>query len=127
MAKKPNAGNRAPRATSKNVTWAQAFRDIVVSAMSRGQLIPLGVFIVVLSAVYKMPEEKVYDFAIYFVNGLSNHSLTGYVIAVITCILWGGHVKTIRRSFSDEARRIGLEKTKLQSHLSPIPYPLRLK
>ncbi|MFM4851514.1 hypothetical protein [Aeromonas caviae] len=118
---KPNASNRPKGSQQKTVTWAQAFRDVVVSAMSRGQLIPLGVFIIVLVAVYRMPEEKVYDFAVYFVKGLSNHSITGYVVAVLSCILWAGHIRAIRRSFSEEARRIGLEKTKYQTRLSPIP------
>ncbi|WP_158117234.1 hypothetical protein [Vibrio cincinnatiensis] len=100
--------------SQQGVSWAQAFRDIILRSMDRGQLLPVLIFLIVLALIFKMPEDKVYDFGLEIVNGFKNFSLVGWVLAIIVGILWAGHARIMRRQHSTEYKRIGLEKSKLQ-------------
>lgn len=100
--------------TKPAVTWAQAFRDIIVRAMDRGQLLPVLFFLFVLALIFKMPESRVYDFSIIVVDGFKDLSLVGWILVVVVCILWAGHARSMRRKHSMEYQRIGGEKSRLQ-------------
>lgn len=102
------------RSTKSAVTWAQAFRDIIIRAMDRGQLLPVLLFLVVLALIWKMPESKVYDFGVVVIDGFKDLSLVGWGLVAIVCILWAGHARTMRRNHSTESQRIGGEKSRLQ-------------
>ncbi|NVJ59791.1 MAG: hypothetical protein HWE27_05335 [Gammaproteobacteria bacterium] len=111
-----------PNKNVKNtVTWAQAFRDIILKAMDRGQLLPVLLFLICLALIWKMPDEKVYDFGVMILNGFKNLSLLGWGIAVLVCVLWAGHARTMRRNHSFEYQRIGGEKSKLQREQAKVP------
>lgn len=105
---KPKKSSRAA------VTWAQAFRDIIIRAMDRGQLLPVLLFLVCLALIWKMPSDKVYDFGVNFINGFKDLSLLGWILAAVVCILWAGHARLMRRKHSTEYQRIGSEKSQLQ-------------
>ncbi|OOF34549.1 hypothetical protein [Salinivibrio costicola] len=111
-----------PNKNSKStVSWAQAFRDIIIRAMDRGQLLPVLGFLLVLAFIWKMPESKVYDFGVLILNGFKNLSLAGWVSTVVVCILWAGHARIMRRKHSSEYQRIGSEKSRLQKEQVNTP------
>ncbi|HDV5476716.1 TPA: hypothetical protein RI770_000588 [Vibrio cholerae] len=98
----------------QSVTWAQAFRDIILRSMDRGQLLPVLFFLIVIALIFKMPEEKVYEFGLGIVDGFKNFSLMGWVLSIVVGVLWAGHARLMRRQHSAEYKRIGLEKSRLQ-------------
>jgi hypothetical protein len=105
---------KAPKKSSQKVTWAHAFRDIVLKAMDRGQLFPLFFFIGALALIFKMPEEHVYDAFLSVLSGFKDFSLIGWLGMGLVSILWAGHARAMRRSHSSEYKRIGIEKSRLQ-------------
>ncbi|ENY3837128.1 hypothetical protein ACFXIQ_002585 [Vibrio vulnificus] len=103
------------------VTWAQAFRDIIIKAIDRGQLMPVLSFLVILALVYKMPEEHVYTFGMNILNGFKDWSLVGWFGMALVSTLWAGHAQIMRRKHSAEYKRMGQEKSKLQQGRSKVP------
>ncbi|MGO3014207.1 MAG: hypothetical protein ACTID4_12670 [Hafnia alvei] len=96
------------------VTWAQAWRDVMQSAMARGLLIPITISIVLMIAAWRMPGEDVSSVAFSIIGGLKDHSLVGWALCVLLAVAWNWHARVMRRCFSAEAQRIGNEKTKYQ-------------
>lgn len=108
-------GKRQPKAGNAiRVTWAHATRDVLNRAMSTGQLLPLCVFIILIMFVWRLPAQDLSTVIHEIVQGLENGSLIGWLCSIVLIILWAGHARLMRRSFSEEAERIGTEKTKLQ-------------
>lgn len=107
--------------TKTTVTWAQAFRDIIIKSMDRGQLLPVLGFLIILAIIFKMPEEKVFEFGMATLDGFKNLSLVGWLCTVLVCVLWAGHARAVRRKHSAEYLRIGSEKSQLQKDKINIP------
>ncbi|HCK1206680.1 TPA: hypothetical protein NY155_003775 [Escherichia coli] len=96
------------------VTWAQAWRDVMIRAMSNGQLIPITISIILMIAAWRLPKTDLSNLAFSIVDGVKEHSLVGWAISVIVGLAWSAHARIMRRCFSSEAQRIGNEKTKYQ-------------
>lgn len=105
----------------QNVTWAQAFRDITIKAMDRGQLLPLLFFIVIVIFAWKMPNDKVYEIFIMLFEGFKDLSLVGWLGMILIAILWASHSRAMRRNYSVEYQRIGAEKSMMQQQLTKVP------
>ena len=105
MAKKNNRGT---------VTWAQAVRDIINVAINRGQLIPLGIIVIVLLIIWKMPEDQILVFCREILAMLKKGELISYVLCPSLAMGWFFHAKSMRKHFSNEYLRIGREKSNLQ-------------
>ncbi|HEW9976689.1 hypothetical protein [Shewanella algae] len=118
---KPQTNNRSrKKSEAHKVTVAEAFRDVVIKAIDRGQLLPLiGGFCLVL-LIWKMPEDKAYEFATNMAKGFQDLSLFGWLLAVFFAVSWSVHVRSIRRKHSEEYRRIGREKSELQGKRAKI-------
>ncbi len=114
VSRKPKQQQRPP------VTWAQAARDVLVTAMAKGQIIPLTISAVLGISVYRMPEDKLYIFAEDLLHTLERGSLWGYVLSVVVMVSWHSHVKSLRKKASEEFARIGKEKSSLQNMMSPV-------
>lgn len=110
---------RSPRPAP--VTVAQAVRDVLIKAMTTGQLVPITISIVLMIAAWRMPSEEIGKLANRILDGLVNHSLIGYILALILLLAWARHAAVMRRCFSSEARRIGNEKTQHQQARTTIP------
>ncbi|PHM50976.1 hypothetical protein [Xenorhabdus sp. KK7.4] len=93
------------------VTWAQAVRDILVKAMTTGQLVPISIFVIILLTVYRIPEADLSLHINKILDGFIDHSLVGWGFFVVAIIFWVGHAAMMRRMFSAEVGRIGKEKT----------------
>lgn len=113
--------NRKPKPQQRPpVTWAQTVRDVLIAAMARGQIIPLTIAGILAIFAYRMPEDKLYDFAEDFIHTLEHGNLWGYVLSIIVMLMWHYHVKSLRKKASEEFARIGKEKSSLQNMMSPI-------
>ncbi|MFY3630859.1 hypothetical protein ACOTFH_29865 [Achromobacter xylosoxidans] len=110
----PNKRNR--------VTWAQAVRDMVTSAINKGQLPLFGLLFVVVCLIFKMPPEDVSKLVFAIFEALKAGDLVGYVIAVVLGGCWYGHARLMRKQYSAEYERIGKEKTSLQSQVGGVTY-----
>jgi len=100
------------------MTWAQACRDIVITSMNRGQLPVLGMIGVALLLVWKLPEDKSAELVFSIFEALGRGELYAYVLLTVTIAGWYFHSKWMRKMFSEEAARIGREKSGLQSALT---------
>lgn len=103
-------------------TWAQAVRDIFVTSMNRGQLPVLGMIAVALLVLYRMPPEGLAALTHEVVTSLKNGELWAYLLELATVVAWYVHARSMRRNFSDEAERIGREKSKIQSQAAGVAF-----
>ena len=100
------------------MSWAQACRDIVVTSMNRGQLPVLGMISVVLVLIWRLPEDKAAELVFSILAALGRGELLAYIFLALTLAGWYFHTKWMRKMFSQEAKRIGREKSGLQSQLT---------
>lgn len=112
----------APRKSNNSVSWAQAVRDIFVTSMNRGQLPVLGMIAIVLLLIWKMPEADAGRLMHDLLSALRAGEMWSYGLLLATLAGWFFHAKFMRREFSDEALRIGREKSDLQGKLSGVKY-----
>lgn len=110
-----NPTEKKPRKGQQSVTWAQAFRDVVIASMNRGQLPILGIIGVVLVLIYRMPEQDVSVLVMEIVSSLKKGEGYAYILEGVTIGGWFLHAKLMRKVFSTEAERIGREKSHAQS------------
>lgn len=99
------------------VSWAGAFRDIVVTSMNRGQLPILGVLALVMMLLWKLNEQDAAKLVFQLFEALRAGDLWGYVLLVLSLVGWYLHLRAQRRMFMEETKRIGREKSDLQSQL----------
>jgi len=99
---------------SREVTWAQATRDVIIRLIATGQL-PIGIFGAgVLLLIYKTPGgdmPQVWAMTRSFINV---HGGLGYLLNVPILYSWYLHARFQRRTAESELRRISLERTKDQ-------------
>lgn len=99
----------------QGVTWAQAFRDIIVGSMSIGQLPLIGVFGIVGLMIYRLPPDKLGDLAEKTLDHLMRGEGIGYVLWLVTLIIGNGYINLIRSQFKSTAARLEAENERLAS------------
>jgi len=104
------------------MSWAQALRDMVVSSINKGQLPIFGLFLVILMLIYKMPEADVSRLVFEILESLRKGEFIAYILLGITGFSWFVHSRSMRKKFSDETKRIGREKSALQSKLDGVKF-----
>lgn len=102
---------------NNQVTWAQAFRDIIITAMNRGQLLLISLIGLIFFLVSKMSEDTTDKLINDMIKNLTNISFLAYILCILLIIGWYTTCKTARRMHSEECERIGKEKSKLQEEL----------
>ncbi len=102
---------------SPKVTWAEAFRDITLRALDRGQLLPLMLFMGVLIILLRMPSTQVGELADSLFQRFVDLSLVGWFLAGGSILSWAIHAKWQRRVASQELRRVTSERNELQKKL----------
>jgi hypothetical protein len=98
-----------------DVSWAQAFRDIVIASMNKGQLPLLAIAGVAALIIWRMPPADVSLLANEILSRLDRGDLTGWVLSGLLAGAWHFHARMMRKAFHREADRIGKEKSKLQN------------
>lgn len=99
-------------------TWAQAWRDIVVAAIYKGQLLALGLMLAVLLLILRLPPEDLSKFANALADLVEHHEIIELIMFILTLTGWISHTRYMRKQFSKEYERIGREKSELQSRLA---------
>lgn len=112
MARKNKRNNQSN--SSHKVTWAQAFRDVLVAAMNRGQLLMLLAGGGVTLAIYKVPSEEMSQLIRDVLSSAQSMSILSYIVNVILVLLLFYQGKKFRRMHSEEFKRVGTEKQKAQ-------------
>lgn len=116
----PKSGQKGKSSGSNGkVTWAQAVRDMVNRSMSTGQLLPFGIFVLLAIVFWRMPAEDLRETMHEIISGFINGQLWGWGVSLFLLIAWVSHSKRMRKEFSEEADRIGKEKTGLQQRSTP--------
>ena len=105
------------------VTWAQAFRDTMTTAMNRGQAPFYCFFIIIVILLLRMPSNQMPHLAEDFLQLLAAWKITGWVLLVLVIFAWGIHAKTMRKKYSAEYSRVGDEKSKLQATAAGRAFP----
>lgn len=100
------------------VSWAHAFRDIVLRALDRGQLLPLTGFLFLIILVIRVPSEKIPDLFSSLVSRFADYSLLGWSLLPVSLFSWFMHAKYQRRRAAEELDRVCAERTHLQQQLS---------
>lgn len=96
------------------VTWAQAFRDIIITAMNRGQLLLLMVTSIFMLLIWKLESNQAFDLLNNFLEKLENWSIIGWILWVLTVFGCFILFRKVRTDFSYEMKRVGKEKSKAQ-------------
>lgn len=107
----------------KRVTWAQAFRDIIIAALNKGQLIPTVLGLGFLIWVWRVDPNELGVLGSQFLTLIKSHQVVGYVLWVITTIGWVIHARVVKGTTDAESGRIGKEKTRLQEQLAGRTFP----
>ena len=103
---------------STEYNWAQATRDVLIASMNRGQLPILGLIGVVALVIWRMTPEKVSEITAKLVEDVEKGYLVGYLLFMVTLCAWFLQAKAARKAFSREYKRVGVEKSELQSKLA---------
>ncbi len=107
-----NKSKPKPKGHPTNM-W-DAIRDITVAAIAKGQLLPMGLFAIVILIVVRMPSTEVGTLAFRLLDGIEKGWILGYLLGFISSIGWFIHAKWQRSVISGEFDRMGREKSQLQ-------------
>ncbi len=86
---------------NNKVTWAQAVRDVLNTAMNRGQLPLLFILLCCFLVLYRLPQEELSHLVFKIFQGLKDGHLIGYVLAVLILIIWYWDGRKIRRKYAE--------------------------
>ncbi|NEN75591.1 hypothetical protein F9B74_04510 [Pelistega sp. NLN82] len=82
------------------VTWAQAVRDIINTAINRGQLPILIMMMAVLLILYRLPPSDISTLVFLVLNYLKTGYFIGYLLFIVTVFLWIRDAKRNRRNYA---------------------------
>ena len=85
---------------NSKVTWAQAVRDVLNTAMNRGQLPILIVMLSFLLILYKLPQEDISKLTFTFLEYLKAGYVLGYVLFISALLAWVYDAKRNRRNYA---------------------------
>lgn len=105
------------------VTWAQAVRDVLLSAMARGQLPLLGLLALVAMIVAKFPEERLVSLVERLFELWTKGDSLGWAAWAATVLGWIVYARISRKLFQLELDRVAREKSELQKLLNGKSFP----
>lgn len=86
---------------NNKVTWAQATRDILNTAMNRGQLPLLFILLCCLLVLYRIPEEQLSLLVFRIIQGLKDGYLVGYFLVLVILIVWYWDSRRLRKKYAE--------------------------
>jgi len=93
-------------------------RDVLVQSMAKGLFLPAALFILIFTAILRMPKEDVSTLVFETLDGIRSMYLFGYVMSFVLACGWAFHAKWQRRVLRGEVSRVSDEKTALQNLLT---------
>lgn len=106
---------QARKPAAVKVTMAQAIRDVLITAMNKGQLPLLFVCAVLFLLIWRLPAADVSALGHQTLQRLVDWSLVGWLLAGGLIFGWWFHAKATRDQFKSELARIGQEKSRAQN------------
>lgn len=103
--------------SGQKIGFFHMMRDVLVQSMGKGLFLPACIFILILTALIKMPQEDVSKLAFETLNGIKSIYLLGWLLSFVLACGWAFHAKWQRRVLGDEVKRIADERTQLQKLL----------
>ena len=82
--------------------------------MNRGQLLVLMLGAIVFVLILKLRHEESAEILNKIIDELAHYHLLGWIISVITTLGWFFNTKKMRKKYSEENKRIGIEKSSWQ-------------
>jgi len=110
---------------NKQFNWSRTARDVVVTAINKGQLPILGVCSVFMVILIRIPAQDLSGLLKDIFSKLAHGELIAYILLVIQSMAWFTHARIMRRNFTEETNRICKEKSELQNLLSSKEYRKR--
>lgn len=101
------------KAGTKGGMW-DAFQNVTIAAMNKGQFPALCLAGLLAMCIYKMPPADVSRLVFEVKSDLVQGHLLGYAYGAVVTVLWFIHARSQRRAITDEMSRIAGERTKLQ-------------
>lgn len=101
-------------------SWANAFRDIVVRSIDRGQFLFVALWLMGMVILIKMPGEDVSKMMNAILERLERGELFAYVVNLLVLGGWYFHARWMRKQAAHEFDRIGTEKSRLQDQLTGL-------
>lgn len=103
----------AKRHPQVKVTIAEAVRDISITAINRGQVLPIVLALIAIIIILKLPITALENIVIRVFEGHLGYVST--ILLIIVLLVWNWHAKRMRKQFSAELERVGREKSMLQN------------
>ena len=104
-------------AENQSMNWPEAFKDVLIAAIVKGNAIPVLWNLVVLVIFWRLPPERIYDIIIQVINFFSNRSTLGYSLAVISLIGWAIYAGVTRSLYKKELDRMAMIRNESQEKL----------
>ncbi len=82
--------------TNTNFTWARAFRDIGVNAISTGQFPFFCIFVIALVILLKMPGTDISLLVNDVFKNFKSYALSGYALFVVTLLIGGVYIRVLQ-------------------------------
>jgi hypothetical protein len=110
----------APRGTTtqKLNFWAM-MNNVIITALSRGQLLPILLFFAFVTMIVKMPPSDVTGVMLRFLSGLETGRLLGYLLFIVAIASWQWHARWQRRNYEQRLRDMATARDDAQEHALP--------
>jgi hypothetical protein len=110
----------APRGTThQNLNFWAMMNNVIITSLSKGQLLPILLFFVFIVMIAKMPMVDVSKLMFTFISGLETIWLLGYVLFIITIAAWQWHARWQRRKYEQRLRDMAVARDNAQEHALP--------
>lgn len=104
---------------NNKVTLAQAIRDVLITAMNRGQLPLLFILACCFLVLCRLPVEQLSSLVFEIIQGLKDGYLIGYGLFIITVILWYWDGRKVRKKYSALSNQYQKLQQKSQKQTKP--------
>ncbi|MEO7509326.1 MAG: hypothetical protein ABIZ95_18920 [Pyrinomonadaceae bacterium] len=108
-----------PREVIQKVNFWAMMQNVIIASLSKGQLLPVLLFFLLLVLILRMPAQDVKGFFDSVITGLVNMSLGGYVMFLGSLGGWFIHSRFQRRFYESELKRLAPERDSRQSPQLP--------
>ncbi|MGO8704847.1 MAG: hypothetical protein ACLQVA_13615 [Candidatus Brocadiia bacterium] len=109
----PTAQTQPPQIPA--IGWPHAVRDIFVTAISKGQLVGVGLILIVVLIILKMPGEKVSELTTGLYDDLKHYEMYAYFLLIIETFAWVWTHRSLQKATKDELTRMAKERDRVQA------------
>lgn len=101
---------------NRHMGWPQAFRDVLLRIVGRGQLLLFFAGLIIFVMIWRMPEGELAPLAHRLLEIFEAEKLLGYLLFICALVAWGYHARLQRRWITNEMYRVSEERNKVQTH-----------